>query len=806
VQIGSVRLRFLPPGFEVEDVVVFDNPEFGSEPLLRAPDVNASVRLLALLRGHIEISRLNLSESSLNLTRDLSGRWNIEDLIARTSHSSLAPTGAARRIAGPAFPYIEATDARVNFKLGTEKIHFALTGAEFSLWQESADTWGARIQARPIRTDANLTDTGILTASGLWRRAPEVHQTPVQISLQWKNAQIGQLSRLVYGNDKGWRGGTLLSGTITGTPEHLRISADGAVDDLRRQDVIGGGQLRLAAHCAASYNSAAREIADLDCAAPIENGYMQLKGGAAGLLLNGEPFATSDLWLVVSHAPMQSFITALRHANLPVADTLAANGDVSASIQIARADAQAPISIEGKGSVDGLRISRGDSDSVEFDSVPLSLSNSSEQSSARRGSHLLAKSSLQHSGGAKNGEESRQLRLEAGPMNLASGKLGPLTGEATFIRSGYAATAQGETGVKRLLLISRALGLPAPATGADGVANVNLRVTGSWGERSIVTGTAHLHSVRAEVRGLNAPIDSLSADLTVEAESVAVQNLSAKVANTNWHGSMRIPRPCPFPGSCQLQFKLHTAELSTSALNKLFNPAARSRSWYKFLSLGNDQPSYLLRARAVGKISIDKLTLGTTSCTKFASDLRLEAGKLSLSDFSGNFMDGTATGKWEAEFASNPPRYQGSGDFTQVSLENLSELMHNGWIDGSGGAKYEFEATGRNLQELLASASLKADFDITGGSFPHVVLAPESGPLQIRHFSGTLQVSDGALSFTEAKLTTLNEVYTVSGTASLTGALSLKAVSENNGGYAIGGTLVKTKVSAIPNAEASLKP
>jgi hypothetical protein len=101
---------------------------------------------------------------------------------------------------------------------------------------------------------------------------------------------------------------------------------------------------------------------------------------------------------------------------------------------------------------------------------------------------------------------------------------------------------------------------------------------------------------------------------------------------------------------------------------------------------------------------------------------------------------------------------------------------------------------------------MKADFDITGGSFPHVVLAPESGPLQIRHFSGTLQVSDGALSFTEAKLTTLNEVYTVSGTASLTGALSLKAVSETNGGYAIGGTLVKTKVSAIPNAEASLKP
>jgi hypothetical protein len=40
----------------------------------------------------------------------------------------------------------------------------------------------------------------------------------------------------------------------------------------------------------------------------------------------------------------------------------------------------------------------------------------------------------------------------------------------------------------------------------------------------------------------------------------------------------------------------------------------------------------------------------------------------------------------------------------------------------------------------------------------------------------------------------------------LGGALNLKAVRENTGGYAIGGSLVKTRVSSIPNAEASLKP
>jgi len=239
VQVGYVRLRFLPrPGFEIDDLLVRDNPAFGAEPLVRAPDVTAAVSLGALLRGRIEIARLSLSEPSLNLTRNSDGKWNLEDLIDRTSHSSLAPTGSAHGIAVPGFPYIEASDARLNFKIGTEKTHFALTNAQLALWQDSENTWGARLQARPIRTDANLTDTGVVNVNGLWRRSAQVHETPIQVSFQWKQAQLGQVSKLLYGIEKAWRGTGLLSGTILGTPDKLKISADASTDDFRRQDVI----------------------------------------------------------------------------------------------------------------------------------------------------------------------------------------------------------------------------------------------------------------------------------------------------------------------------------------------------------------------------------------------------------------------------------------------------------------------------------------------------------------------------------------------------------------------------------------
>jgi hypothetical protein len=807
VKIGSVRLQFLPrPGFDLQDLVVFDDPAFGAEPLLRASDVNASVRLLALLRGHIEISRLSLSESSLNVTRDLRGRWNIEDLIERTAHTSLAPTGAARHIAAPAFPYIEASDARVNFKLGTEKIHFALTSAEFSLWQDSEDTWSARVQARPMRTDANLTDTGILTATGLWRRSPEIHQTPVQVSFQWKRAEIGQLSKLVYGDDKGWRGGALLSGAIAGTLGHLHLTADASVDDFRRQDVFGGGDLKLAAHCVASYDSAARELSNVDCTAPSGGGYLQLKGSAAGVLLNGQPFAASDLWLVISHVPTESFIASLRHGTTSLPADFTTNGALSANIQIARSGPQQPVSIEGKGSVDGLQIARADPDSqVSLGSVPFSATNDPVERATANAKRRSAKEGW---GQLANPDEQRQLRLEIGPVNLATGKPGPLMGEATLTRAGYAASANGDTGLKRLLQVARTLGLPAPTTAAEGPANVKLNISGSWaeGDRPLVTGSAHLRSVRAQVRGLNAPIEVLTADLTVDRDTVIVQNFSAKAAEATWHGSMHIPRPCPSPSACQVQFKLHTAELNASSLNSLLNPALRSTSWYKFLSLGNDQPSYLLQARASGKITIDKLAIGKSECSHFASDLSLEGGTLALSGFRGQFLDGTVTGDWEADFAGKPAKYSGSGNFEQVSLTDVAELMHDGWIDGSGDAKYEFKTSGNNFEELLSSADLTASFRLSGGSFPHVVLNSESGPLRVEDFSGDIHFKDGAFSFQEAKLTSGSEVYTVSGTASVNGALNMRAVTENAGGFALSGTFLRTRVSAIPSAEASLKP
>ena len=70
VTIGAVNLRLLPqPGFDLQRLVVADDPSFSAEPMLRADEVTAYLRLSSLWRGRLEIARLSLQNPSLNLVR-----------------------------------------------------------------------------------------------------------------------------------------------------------------------------------------------------------------------------------------------------------------------------------------------------------------------------------------------------------------------------------------------------------------------------------------------------------------------------------------------------------------------------------------------------------------------------------------------------------------------------------------------------------------------------------------------------------------------------------------------------------------
>jgi len=787
VEIGAVHLRVLPrPGFELEDLVIHDADAFGAEPFLRSPDVTASLRIAPLFRGRIEISSLSLSEASLNLARDQQGKWNLNDLIQRNASISTAPTAAAKHEPRPEFPYIEATRSRINFKIGDEKTHFAFTDAQVALWQESENAWGVRLTAKPIRTDANLTDTGLFSVSGLWQRSPVLNETPLQFSFEWRQAQVGQVSKLVFGSDKGWRGGVLISGAVVGTPAKLKVSARSAIDNFGRYDVFSGRDLRLIANCTAEYGSIARAFSDVKCASPVGHGNVEVTGSASG-----PPSAPSyTVSLGATEVPVQAVVAFLRNATGVVPDDLAANGSLNGKLLAHHGGANQQVELQGQGQIQKLELASGSAPRIVVGTVPVSVTSD------------LSLTKLRNKGALPP-----VAHIDLGPAAVTLGRPSPVQVRASFSALGYQASVRGDAAIKRLLQSAHSFGIPTPTVVADGNSTVDLTIAGDWGggQHPIVTGTAKLRSVRARVRGLNAPLQIESADLVISEQSVRVRNLIASAANAVWRGTLEIPRPCTAPDSCNFQFNLRATEVSAAALNQLLNP--QPGNWYRFLP-GTSEKPYLLMATASGRIAVDRLVLGSATCTRFSSEVGLRQGKVTLSNIEAGLLGGKTNADLAGDFLSTPPTYTGRGNLEGASFSQITELMHNGWIDGTGSARFQFKAAGSAIRDLLDTADLTADFAVRNGAFPNIVLTGTSALLRPTAFSGTIALHDGNFSFQDTKLETENSVYKISGTASLDGALNLKMVSETSAGFNLSGSVARTRVSQIVTSatQASLKP
>jgi uncharacterized protein involved in outer membrane biogenesis len=807
VEIGAVRVRILPqPGFDLENFVVHDDTSFGAEPVLRAEDVTAVIRLTSLLRGSLEVSRLSFAEPSVNLVRNREGHWNLENLLERTAKIAVAPTSKTRSERRPGFPYIEADRARINFKFEQEKKPYALTNADFSLWQDSENAWSMRLKAQPLRTDLNLSDTGLLRLSGSWQRASSLHETPMQFSLQWDHAPLGQVTKLISGRDRGWRGALATAVTISGNPGDLLVTATTSIQDFRRYDISTTDALRLAVHCVAHYNSSNRQFRQIICGAPVGDGTIALQGDIAGILA---PPRTYDLALSAEDIPIQSLVRLARHAKRNLPEDLAALGSISANLWFDAVPGQPPV-FQGEGHTRGFRL-RSDFSNTDLvlGRVPIQIASatSEETGLARRPK-------------AANIEDNRYKRdfgsprsdvhVEVGPLALPLGRPTPAVVRAWASASGYSVLLQGDADVKRLLQLARTLGLPATQAAAQGAARVDLEVAGRWFNfpSPAVTGTAQLSSVRAEIRGLNAPLEIASANLTLAEDELRLQNVSTSLAGSNWTGSLSWPRHCSLPQRCPVAFNLHAAQLNTDELNEIFHPHPSKRPWYALLAPSSSpRPSILSELEAAGKITLDRMIIRNLVADHVGALVDLENGKLRLSGLRADIMSGKLEGDWQADFTGQPPTYTGAGTLERVSLEQFTRATQAPWITGTASASYRLTISGYSAAELLASANAAVLFQIRNGTFPHMPLGDAAAPFRIRRFTGSLVFRDSQLEIREGKLEAATGIYQVSGSASPDRNLNIR-VQDASHAFRITGTLGEPHVVAVSvtQTEAALKP
>lgn len=269
VHLDNVTLNLLPlPGFTLTNFVVDEDPAFGSEPIIRANSVRATLRISSLWRGRIECSTISFTDPSLNLVHLANGKWNIESILLHAAHIEAAPTAQKKAGPTPRFPYIEATGARLNLKLGYEKTPYSLTNADFALWLPEPQEWHLRLKAHPIRTDANISDAGILQMEGTLGRAASLGEVPLNLQGTWGDAPLGESTHLLFGHDAGLRGNLALSANIQGTVSKSAIQARLQLIDARRADFIPDHLLQVDLECLATASENFHAFRDIRCSWP----------------------------------------------------------------------------------------------------------------------------------------------------------------------------------------------------------------------------------------------------------------------------------------------------------------------------------------------------------------------------------------------------------------------------------------------------------------------------------------------------------------------------------------------------------
>jgi AsmA family len=831
VAIDNVRLRVLPrPGFDLEGLVIYDDPEFSAEPMIRAQEVSAAIRFRSLLRGRIEIAMLSANEPSINLVRNDQGRWNLASLLERNAQIPAAPTGKPASERRPAFPYLEADHARINFKIGQTKKSYALMDADVALWQDSENSWGARMKAAPVRTDFNLTDTGLLQINTTWQRASNLRATPLQLAVQWQTGQLGQITKLLSGKDRGWRGEVNFTAKVSGTPEALLIQSQTVVDDFRRYDIVDSENVRLATSCSGQYNAVTSALSDLLCESPVSGGTLRLRGAVSVV----SPLPNYDLTVEAEQVPLAAVVRLLRQAKKQIPSDLTASGSLNAEFRATRhvsadpADAQNGSLPQWSGSgsaADVLLSSNQGKVEIALGTIPLALVSINSVAPDSHGGphgHTRQKEDQDH--------EPAETHLRIGPASVAVNGSAPLNAGGWISAAGYRLFLGGDTELKDLFRLENLLGLPVWRPAAEGSAKLDVNLSGPWQGFAvpIALGTAQLRNVRAEMHGLNIPIEISSATLSLDRDAVKMEKISARIGSTHWSGGVTAPRHCtpsapvPSPASaCVFQFDLSADQLSTGDLAEWFAPHPAKRPWYRILTSSvTPGLSPLLAIQAHGNLHVGRFELKKVFATQVATQVNLDRGKVTLSALRAQLLQGTHQGNWiidlsgydasspdapthnvSAQSSTHPVRYHGSGTLQNIELEQVGRLMNDDWIEGTADASFDGSGYGNSFREMLSHSDYQLTFAMRNGSLPHIEIPGSPVPLPVHRFSGELQLKRSVWELSAGRLESRDGIYQVTGTVSPDSQVDFVLTRGDELSWTLTGTLADPLVAPADRAE-----
>lgn len=772
VAIGSMQLRLLPiPAITMSDFTVAEDPAFGYEPVLHANSVVASMRFRSLWRGRLEISRISLDEVSVNLVKNAAGQWNIASVLTRASQVPNEPTGNAHGGSHPRFPYIEASDARINFKDGAEKRPFSLLNAEFAMWQANQDEWRIRLKAQPVRTDLqlHLSDTGQVTLEGSLRRASDLGGMPVNLRAEWSGAQLGQATVLLAGMDTGWRGDLDVVGSASGTANDLALAIQIQIGNLRRQEFQPANPVALTATCRSRYERERKFFQGISCFVPAGGGHLLLTGAAQGF---SQPYLDFQLEINQTPAALPVSLLALMR---PTLSNIRATGRINGSFHLV--SGETPLFAGNAAATDVTVNYPGRT--VTLPSLHFVGQGGSPQESKRKRMHPAASAG-----------QPFQLALE--PFAIPAGELQPLNIDGQFSRSGFLLHLNGAAAVERLLSAGHAFGFPKSwFTAGNGTARAELNTTiaGGWitpvsgsGPGLTTTGTVRVTNLELQAQFLRAPIEVTSADIDLSPDQIAWQNATFRYSDLTLHGSAAFPANCGQAALCPADVSLDAAELDAAALAGAIH---QTRAGFLGRIFSGSPPAW---PPVQGHVQVGTLALGRLLLHNVSANVSAEGAGLAIRSCDAAALGGTVHATGEMTVADGSPHWNLDIRFGGIKAGDAGSLFEEQWGSGMANGELRLKTNGYGTADLVSSA--KGNFQITwlnGG------LAGPGPPVPLAHFArwtagGTIQqqtitLSSGGIGGNHGPI-----VNSVAGTIRFNRHVSL-AVRTKNGSLRIGGTL-----------------
>jgi AsmA family len=771
VSVGEMQLRLLPtPGIEMTDFTVAEDPAFGYEPALHANSMIASLRLSSLWRGRLEVSRISLDEASLNLVKNDAGLWNVASVLLRASQIPNAATGQRHAGPSPRFPYVEATNARINFKDGVEKRPFSLTNAEFAMWQAGSGEWRLRLKAQPVRTDLelHLSDTGQLTVEGSLRRAATIAAMPVNLTAEWNGAQLGQASRLLAGVDSGWRGDLDVSATIEGTAGDLQLKTRVRIGNLQRQEFQPASALNLDASCQSRYENGQRLLGDITCFLPEGRGHLLLMGSVQWVAA-----PTADLELEINQIPVQ-FPLSVVGLMRPHVGTMTAEGAINGLFHLTRSESW---SLTGDATATDVTLVSS-SGNLTLQDVHLTTQEA-QAPKLRRGAGL-ASATLQVA----------PLAVLAQPVAVSLGEPEPLRLDARLAPSGFVVHASGAASLDRLLDFgggSRYLGNAVDAVGAKGRVDIDTTTAGAWiapvggGAAVTTTGLVKVQNVELRPAFLPAPVEIETAEIALTPEMIGWQNVAFQYQGLAMHGSLQYPAACNQPAQCPATFALQPGDASAAVLESALQGRREGFFGQMLADLGGAQihawPSL------AGSVQWKTLDLDRLPLQNAMAAVSIEETSLNLRSLDGETLGGTmhATGTMVVE--SGIPHWSLDVQLKGVQPSLAAAIFRERWGSGMADLETQLNLSGTSSGDLASSATGHVQFTWTKGG-----LGAVSPLAHFDRWTGAGSVAGSTVTLARGTITRGNSATTVQGQIGFDRRLNL-TLQTSTGDVTVAGTL-----------------